>query len=446
MAKQSSLLACPDDIFLIILEQCEQSSIHNLSLTSKSIRPRCIPQLYRKVDLSSHNLGRIHEYEDEVHMEMWANMDDSNGPENMLSRQRAFLRTMTKSPKYAPYVRVFSWTLIWYDQYDEQDLTEIDYQLWAVFSRLDRVEQLDLAALAQDKPLEEYTRQIPSVLFPLVTELRLTGWMTHKLVANIFNSINLSQLRVLSLDALQEEGNLPDGSPMPEDINAEHWDSGWRAKLCKSRTTGAGPTDFGIIFPGPMWLTFVPLIGELDSLQHLEIRIPPLEEARMGDDCPEYVSYIAVMAELVEAAAPNLKKLIIDYARGKRGANVSAHTQPGIVTLQHNRLRRSEVILKSFLSPFWSNDEWKWKSLRSVSLKGFLQSTQLGPPSREGEDQRKIQSIHNKIEDCLSTKGIILEWSDDSPRPAFLFLGHDHGVSDEAMERFNQIVEQVEQS
>jgi hypothetical protein len=447
MANQYGLLTCPNDIFLLILEQCEQSSVHKLSLTSKTVRAKCLPELYREVDLSSHNLGRFPANEDKFRIEQWSNMDDLNRPESLLSQQRSFLRTITKYPKYAAYVRSLSWTLIWYDQYEEQVLTEIDYQIWNVFSRLERVEKLDLAALPQDKPLEQYTRQIPSVLFPLVKELRLTGWMTHKFVANIFDSSNLSELRILSLDALQEEGKLPDGSPMPEEINTGYWYSDWRAKLCKSRMTDSASTerDFGVIFPGPMWLPFLPLIGKLASLQRLEIRIPPFEEARMGEDCPEYESYISVMAELVESVAQHLEKLVIDYSRRKRMGTANSSNSSGrsyVLTIQRHRLRHSETILKSLCSSLWSNDGWKWKALRSVCLKGFLQAAEIEIPY-EGVE---IQGIRSKIDDALSSKGVVLEWSDDSPRPGFLFLGHDHGVSETAIEQFDRSVEQLEQA
>src|SRR6266536_5513161 len=109
MAEQLHLLTCPDDILLLILEHCEQSSIQNLSLTSKSLQRRCVSQLYRDVDLSSHNLGRMPEFEDDVHPEMWTNTDDSIHPKNLVSRQRSFLRTMTECPEYAAYVCAFSW-------------------------------------------------------------------------------------------------------------------------------------------------------------------------------------------------------------------------------------------------------------------------------------------------------------------------------------------------
>lgn len=442
MANQAfSLLTCPNDILFLILEYCEQSSLYQLSLINKTLSQRCIPHLYREVDLSSHNLGRIVENENKFRIEEWANVNDDNRPPRLLSRQRSFLKTMTENPQYAMYILSFSWTLIWYDQYKERGLTEIEFQLWNVFSQLQRVQKLDLASLPQDKPLEAYTRQVPPNLFPRVTELKLAGWMSHKLVTSLFHSIHLSKLHVLILDALQEEGKLPDGSPMPEDLNIQHWSSRWRATLCEADAKDISLTDSGIIFPGPMWLAFMPLVGKFESLRRLEIRIPPLEDAR-DPTCPDHERYISVMADLIVSVSPTLETLIIDYARRQRAGKASPFIPAYEIGLQNLRLSYSEKLLKAMLHSFRLNDQWKWELLRIVSFKGFLQSAAVNGPFDEGE----VQVIRSKIEDLLSTSKLSLEWSNDSPCPAFLFLGHDHGISEFAMEQFSRKFQQIEQA
>lgn len=354
-------------------------------------------------------------------------MDDYHRPENLLSLQRYFLRTMFERPDYANYVRSFCWTLIWYDQHKEEGLTETDYQLWAIFSRMESVTKLDLAAIPQDKTLDPYTHEIPRILFLRVTDLRLLGWVPHNLVTNILNSIDLSQLRALRLDALQEEGRESDGSLMTEDFNIEHWDDVERAQLCRRRRRGSLPEDIRVIFPGPMWIPFISFIGKLTSLQNLEIRIPPLEDARLGD-CSEHMTYISVMAELIESVLPSLEKLTIGFARG-----TMIHYR-GYYQGLPQRLRTSELMLISFF-PSLSIDEWKCESLRKVSLEGFLQYKEhVGDPSEMQTGSRKvcllnlqhmanIRTIQVKIQVSLSRQGGILEWSDDSPRPAFLYMG-----------------------
>jgi hypothetical protein len=406
----------------------------NLSQTCKDLRLRCVPQLYREVDLSSHNIGRFPEHEDDkFRPEQWTHMDDFHRPENLLSLQRSFLRTMCQFPEYASYIRSFSWTLIWYDQHEEQDgLTEIDYQTWAVFSRMERVEKLDLAAIPGDKGLDDYCREVPPILFPRVTDLRLVGWFPHSLAVNIFNSINVSKLHSLQLDALQEEGQDSEGAPVSEDFNKDHWDDQERAQLCESRRKGLTPPDVGIVYPGPMWIPFLPLVGKFASLRRLEITIPPFEDTETYSamaDCPDHTTYISVMAELIESVSPSLERLNIEYAR-----ELGPHGRMFYGFLSQ-RMRASELMLRSFFSSL-STDEWKWKSLQHVSLKGFLQSKELvlDPPERSGwsrgvylgpsnlQRMASIRTIQARIE-ALCSKGVLLEWSDDSPRPAFNYMG-----------------------
>ena len=144
--------------------------------------------------------------------------------------------------------------------------------------------------------------------------------------------------------------------------------------------------------------------------------MPPLEATGMDDDCADYLHYISVMADLVASVSSTLQKLVIDYARRIRfNLNHSARNYQW--TLQLLRLRQSEMILESFLPCFSTNGEWKWESLRSISLKGFLQKSEA---EMSPADTAEIKAMQMKIEDSLSSRGVALEWSDDSPRPAVL--------------------------
>ena len=80
---------------------------------------------------------------------------------------------------------------------------------------LSNVKKLDLASL-QEEAFEDFARKIPPRLFPQLTDLRLTEWMNHDLVASILSSS--TELHSLYLDNLQVEGRIPDGSPMPEEL------------------------------------------------------------------------------------------------------------------------------------------------------------------------------------------------------------------------------------
>ena len=62
----------PRDVAFEIIEHCEnvKGTLLSLNLTSKSMHELCIPMLYRVVDLSSYNRGRITHEEDIVRPEI----------------------------------------------------------------------------------------------------------------------------------------------------------------------------------------------------------------------------------------------------------------------------------------------------------------------------------------------------------------------------------------
>ncbi|KAH8598091.1 hypothetical protein B0O99DRAFT_615878 [Bisporella sp. PMI_857] len=66
------------------------------------------PQLYGNIDLSSRNLERRPDFEGEVCIEAWANLDDTYRPKNFVSRQRTFLQTITKRHDLATHIRSFT--------------------------------------------------------------------------------------------------------------------------------------------------------------------------------------------------------------------------------------------------------------------------------------------------------------------------------------------------
>lgn len=133
-----------------------------------------------------------------------------------MSRQRAFLRLINDRPELALHVRSFAWTLIWLD-HGEENLTDIDLELWNVFGRLTLVHDLDLSS-APSPDLSVVTdpiiRNNPAQLFPAVTHLRLRGWMHRGLADAIVGSIDTAALRTLILHDLQDEGAFSNGKPM----------------------------------------------------------------------------------------------------------------------------------------------------------------------------------------------------------------------------------------
>ncbi|KAF7553099.1 hypothetical protein G7Z17_g3840 [Cylindrodendrum hubeiense] len=277
----------PADILRLIFENLvgDSTTLACAGLVSRLWRTHSLPLLLKDVDLSSHNNGRLPQYEMPslplLRGVVMSDYSDEYRPRNLVPRQRAFLHLMTDRPELAMHVKTFTWTLVWID-FDEDGLSDIDLGTWDVFSRMQRVARLDLASLhnIHDQP---YIRQNPSRLFPAVTHLRLVGWMHRGLVKAIVTSLDASKLCCLKLDHLQEEGALPNGEPMPQDLSSEHLDNpgdpyddeGIDDKLWARQERG----DAGI-FPGPMWFPLRLLRQHcLASITYLQIKLGPFTES-----------------------------------------------------------------------------------------------------------------------------------------------------------------------
>jgi hypothetical protein len=207
----------PPDVLQLVFHELvgDEKALLNVSLTCRAWWSLAQPSVYCVVDIGSHNNGRQPQLECEELPLVYADYDGKFRPQNLVSRQRTFLRRMVDKPQLAKYVKSFTWTLIWLD-FDEQHLTEIDLQTWNVFSRMINVTHLDLASLHRNDD-DGYIRQNPTVMFPKVRDLRLLGWMPRGLVRAIVTTLDPGKLRSLSLDYLEDEGALPNGASLGED-------------------------------------------------------------------------------------------------------------------------------------------------------------------------------------------------------------------------------------
>ncbi|KAI1662943.1 hypothetical protein F4813DRAFT_14904 [Daldinia decipiens] len=276
----------PVEILQLIFDNLvgETRTLARVGLVSRSWRTLSLPFLLKDVDLSSHNNGRLPEYETPYFPLLrgiaMADYSDEYRPRGLVPRQRAFLRLITDRPELAMHVKAFTWTLVWID-FDDDGLTDMDLQTWDVFSRLKNVARLDLASLhnISDQP---YIRQNPIGLFSAVTHLRLVGWMHRGLVKAILASLDTSKLGCLELDHLQDEGALPNGEPIPQDFATKYShhqvdpysDEGIDDKLWARQEQGDAA-----IFPGPMWFPLRFLRQRrLGSMKHLQIRLGPFTD------------------------------------------------------------------------------------------------------------------------------------------------------------------------
>lgn len=300
------------EIFAILVG--DSKTLARAGLVSRSWRVLSLRFLLKDVDLSSHNLGRLPEYEEPSSplqpRVVMSDYSDEYRPRSLVPRQRAFLHLLTDRPELAMHVKALTWTLIWMD-FDEEALIDTDLQTWDVFGRMQNVSRLDLASLHNISD-QSYIRQNPAKLFPGVTQLRLVGWMPRGLVKAIVTSLDASKLFCVKLDHLQEEGALPNGEPMPEDLASRHFhepgnpydDEGIDHKLWERQEGG----DAGI-FPGPSWFPLRLLRQRcLAQLAHLHIRLSPFTDRL---DQRNYITMFQETAMFIRSAKDTLKTISI---------------------------------------------------------------------------------------------------------------------------------------
>ncbi|KAK7211951.1 hypothetical protein V2G26_019129 [Clonostachys chloroleuca] len=315
-------LALPADVLLLVFNALvgDTTSLVSAGCVSRLWRTLSLPFLLKDVDLSSHNRGRLPEYEDPTFASSRVVMSDYSDryrPRNLVPRQRAFLRLMIDRPELAIHVKTFTWTLVWYDTdefgCDGDVMTDIDFRTWEVFGRLCSVTHLDLASLHQIGH-EPYIRQNPDTLFPDVTHLRLVGWMSRGLVRAIVNSLDASKLVSAKFDYLQDEGALPNGEPIPQDLVWKTRESRYPDDLYSHRGIGdelwhrqeCGEVP---IFPGPMWLPLRLMRSRrMSSIAHLQVSLSPFsDQADLRNDKTTFLE----TAAFVRSAKNTLKSISI---------------------------------------------------------------------------------------------------------------------------------------
>lgn len=225
----ASFLGLPTELLLIVFEHCDTRGLAALSGVAKQYNNICRPIIFRQVDLSSHNRGKVlctfptaYEF---LHTS-WDEPSDSlmcnDIPPNIHKRQEAFLSALIRNPSLAQHVETLSWTLLLLDS-NRRTHSQIDRfainqsvvlhpkspfnKIWNVFASLVSVRKLDLAWLSRHHAMP-LIHSIPRVLFPAATSVRLVGVMPYALAASILLT-KPQKLLHLDLDNLQQSGIIP---------------------------------------------------------------------------------------------------------------------------------------------------------------------------------------------------------------------------------------------
>lgn len=397
----------PRDIFFAILDICaaHRGALYNLSLTSKAIQSSCIPLLYRNVDLSTHNRGRLVEFEDgQVVQECWADANDDYLPDDAKPRQDSFLRTLTAHPEYGAFVRSFAWTLIWTGYPPWVGLRDIEFHTWSVFSSLTNVQDLDLASLHCNRS-ERYVRQNPPRLFSSAVRIRLLGWMHYGLVTSILHSVDPSKLQHLALDNLQDEGQYADGSPMSLD------DGDYL--LGKIETINPDGSR-GFMFPGPMRRVLEPLEGRCTALKSLLLRKAGQESIQlescnftgMGGWSPEADDAVyGEWATFLSSVIPTLEILVFEQAVAPKTGRRSGRDGYQTVRPMDERFRR--LLLPNLLAG-------SWPRLQRMEIRGV--GRWLGVPALD-------EGTKAQIRDAVGSH-VLLVLEEEPSRPCQKFVGY----------------------
>ena len=224
----ASFKGLPIELLLLVLEHCDTQGLVALSGVAKNYNNICRSIVFREVDLSIHNRGKVlctFPATYQCPPDRWFEPSDSlqcnNVPTNMQKRQEAFLLALIADPSLAQHVKTFSWTLLLLDSNRRISLEnpfKINEsvllgpkspfkKIWNVFASLTSVRTLDLAWLSRHLAMP-LIHSIPPILFPAATSVRLVGVMPYSLAASILLA-NPQNLLHLDIDNLQQSGIIP---------------------------------------------------------------------------------------------------------------------------------------------------------------------------------------------------------------------------------------------
>ena len=243
-----SFAGLPAELLISVIQHCDMQDLATLSGVAKKFNNICRPIIFRDVDLSIHNRGKVlctFPTKYQCPPSKWNEPSDSlqcnNIPPNVQKRQEAFLSALIKDPSLAQHVKNFSWTLLLLENNRRTDLGidpfEINKsvsldpkspftEIWNVFASLTSVRTLDLAWLSRHLAMP-LIHSIPPVLFPAATSVRLVGVMPYSLAASILLA-NPQALLHLDINNLQQSGIIPsthiDEVPNSDDVCYETYD------------------------------------------------------------------------------------------------------------------------------------------------------------------------------------------------------------------------------
>lgn len=203
----------PAELHTSIANQCDNNDLINLCLTSKWVNERCLPALYRHVDLQfdRYNLGVVDSQDQML--------------DALVKRQQQFVHTMLDHPEYGKHVRSLKGKLCipgFDDIHDFGDDLISEEDLWRAMQSLTQVQRVDVAAIT----IVDYSMKVPNMdfttgLFQSATSIRLVGCVQYGLAKSILQAINPATLKNLCLDMVQDPKLKPRFGSRPGDTGED---------------------------------------------------------------------------------------------------------------------------------------------------------------------------------------------------------------------------------
>jgi hypothetical protein len=315
MSGTSGIIGLPEELCEIWLAFCNTPELLAISRTCKRLYVKAVPFIYRKVDISAHNRGRLQfTHTDGSHFYHWS---DSYPPkfelQPLAKAQQSFLNVILKYPQRGKHVHDFTWTMRsnwdpngWMPHTMTFEAVPPDTRIWEAFQHLTNVKRLDLASLHESWD-EVYLREPPTRLFASATNIRLSGVMYPHVVNSILSSIDVSKLGHLALDNLQDPGRT--GHQFPYKM---------RGLTRAERDLNLLTESDEITFPGSMRGVMPALHGRCTALRSLYFRKPGQikpnrDESRAADE----LCYEEFAAFLV-SVKPTLQSLTFEQGLPQR--------------------------------------------------------------------------------------------------------------------------------
>ena len=311
------LITLPSEILPLILEFCSLLSLRGRSSTCKALRAEVslIPE-DRSVDLSTHNRGRISSSDRNGNIQYY--WSEGFPPvfdlEDLSRKQHAFLSTVLPRSYIGKLIHDFTWTIRSYCDPDrsmpgnrELDAVWPDMQIWNAFKTFTNVINLDLACY-QTTWDWAYHRNPTSPLLLAATHIRLSGVMYSEIVMAILHPANLSKLRHLSLD------NLQDPSPC-----SGKWPKGY-STIQDNFNYYNRPFDPSVkvqSLPGTMRYILPRIENELPALVSFHYRRPGWVHKRSGRNLAADVRCYAELASFITYVSPTLQSFHFEQSAAK---------------------------------------------------------------------------------------------------------------------------------